>query len=184
MSVLAAFVAAMLAGCGTWLLLQRRLSRIIIGVGLLGHSANLLLLVSGGRRGGEPLIGLGDAADFADPLPQALALTAIVITFGITTFLLAVGFRAWQVSRDDEVEDAVEDRYLARLDRDVADEMVAERAQAAQEGRAWNASGEPGGGQIGRPPATDDPRFPQHDGADDDQPPRDPPSGKQRGDRP
>ena len=138
MSLLIAFAAAMLAGCGTWLLLQRRLSRIIIGVGLLGHSANLLLLVSGGRRGTAPLIGVGDPADFADPLPQALALTAIVITFGVTTFLLALGFRAWQLSNDDVVEDDVEDRYIARrerLDRDVADEVEAERAQAAEEDR-------------------------------------------------
>jgi multicomponent Na+:H+ antiporter subunit C len=163
MTVLVALVAAVLAGCGTWLLLQRRLSRIIIGVGLLGHAANLLLLVSGGRSGGEPLIGLGDEADFTDPLPQALALTAIVITFGITTFLLAVGFRAWQVSRDDEVEDAVEDRYLARLDRDLADEIVAERAQAAQEGRAWGEDA-PVSGPAVNPPATDDPRFPHDDG--------------------
>ncbi|MEX2626695.1 MAG: NADH-quinone oxidoreductase subunit K [Ilumatobacteraceae bacterium] len=138
MSVLVAFVAAVLAGCGAWLLLQRRLSRIIIGVGLLGHAANLLLLVSGSRRGGEPLIGLGDPDEFTDPLPQALALTAIVITFGITTFLLAVGFRAWQVTRDDEVEDDIEDRYFERMDRDLADEMVAERAQAAEEGRTWD----------------------------------------------
>lgn len=138
MSVLIALVAAILAGCGTWLLLQRRLSRIIIGVGLIGHAANLLLLVSGGRRGGEPLIGLGPPDDFADPLPQAMALTAIVITFGVTTFLLALGFRAWQVSGDDEVEDDLEDRYLERLDRDLADEMVAERAQAAQEDRGWD----------------------------------------------
>lgn len=137
MSVLVALVAAILAGCGTWLLLQRRLSRIIIGVGLVGHAANLLLLVSGGRRGGEPLIGLGPQEDFADPLPQAMALTAIVITFGVTTFLLALGFRAWQVSGDDEVEDEVEDRYLERLDRDLADEMVAERAQAVEEDRTW-----------------------------------------------
>lgn len=143
MSVLVALVAALLAGCGTWLLLQRRLSRIIIGVGLVGHAANLLLVVSGGRRGGEPLIGLGPEGDFADPLPQAMALTAIVITFGVTTFLLALGFRAWQVSGDDEVEDEVEDRYLERLDRDLADEMVAERAQAAEEDRTWDRRGGP-----------------------------------------
>ena len=137
MSVLVALLAAVLATCGTWLLLQRRLSRIIIGVGLVGHAANLLLIVSGGRRGGEPIIGLGPESEFSDPLPQAMALTAIVITFGVTTFLLALGFRAWQVSGDDEVEDDVEDRYLERLDRDLADEIVAERAQAAAEDRTW-----------------------------------------------
>jgi multicomponent Na+:H+ antiporter subunit C len=138
MSVLVAFVAAVLVGCGTWLLLQRRLSRIIIGVGLLGHSANLLLLVSGGRRGVSPLIGTADEADFSDPLPQALALTAIVITFGVTTFLLALGYRAWQLNHDDVVEDDLEDRYIARnrqIDPDVADEIEAERAQAAEEDR-------------------------------------------------
>ncbi len=138
MSVLIAFVAAVLVGCGVWLLLQRRLSRIIIGVGLLGHGANLLLVVSGGRRGGAPLIGVGPESEFSDPLPQALALTAIVITFGVTTFLLALGFRAWQLSNDDVVEDDVEDRYIARrrkIDRDVADEIEAERAQASEEDR-------------------------------------------------
>lgn len=139
MTVLVAFVAAVLVGCGTWLLLQRRLSRIIIGVGLLGHAGNLLLVVSGGRRGTAPLIGEGDPAGFSDPLPQALALTAIVITFGITLFLLALGFRAWQINNDDVVEDDVEDRYWAtrdRIDREVADEEIAEAAQATEEDRA------------------------------------------------
>ena len=138
MSLLVAFVAAVLVGCGTWLLLQRRLSRIIIGVGLLGHAGNMLLMVSGGRRGTAPLIGTGDPAGFSDPLPQALALTAIVINFGITLFLLALGFRSWQLTNDDVVEDDVEDRFIAkqqRVDRDIADEIVAEAAQAAEEDR-------------------------------------------------
>jgi multicomponent Na+:H+ antiporter subunit C len=138
MTVLVALVAAVLVGCGTWLLLQRRLSRIIIGVGLLGHAGNMLLMVSGGRRGTAPLIGTGDPVGFSDPLPQALALTAIVITFGITLFLLALGFRSWQLTNDDVVEDDVEDRFIARqqrVDRDIADEIVAEAAQAAEEDR-------------------------------------------------
>jgi multicomponent Na+:H+ antiporter subunit C len=67
-----------------------------------------------------------------------LALTAIVITFGITLFLLALGFRSWQLTNDDVVEDDVEDRFIARqqrVDRDIADEIVAEAAQAAEEDR-------------------------------------------------
>jgi multicomponent Na+:H+ antiporter subunit C len=119
MTVLIAFTAALLFACGTWLLMQRRLSRIIIGVGLLGHGANLLLIVSGGPGGRAPLIGgEGDGA-LSDPLPQALALTAIVITFGVTAFLLALGYRSWQITRDDQVEDDVEDRLVAR-ERDEA----------------------------------------------------------------
>ncbi|MEL6891411.1 MAG: NADH-quinone oxidoreductase subunit K [Actinomycetota bacterium] len=115
MTILLAFVAAVLFACGSWLLMQRRLSRIIIGVGLLGHGANLLLVTAGGGPGRPPIID-GAATGAADPLPQALALTAIVITFGVTAFLLALGFRSFQLTRDDRVEDDVEDRLIARRD--------------------------------------------------------------------
>jgi multicomponent Na+:H+ antiporter subunit C len=135
-TVLVAAVVAVLFAGGTWLLLQRRLSRIIVGVGLMGHGANLLLLTSGGGPGTPPLVGNGDADGFADPLPQALVLTAIVITFGVSMFLLALGYRSWQVTHDDEVDDDVEDRRVAREHEatDVlADAQQAERARAAEE---------------------------------------------------
>lgn len=109
MSVLSALIAALLFGAGTWLLLQRRLSRIIVGIGLLGHGANLLLVMSGGERGSPPLVGTSPEEGFADPLPQALALTAIVITFGVTAFLLALAYRSWMLTSDDEVEHDVAD---------------------------------------------------------------------------
>lgn len=118
MTILLAAVTAVLFACGTWLLMQRRLTRIIVGIGLLGHGANLLL-ITGGRRGAAPIIGTApDGSSYADPLPQALALTAIVITFGVTAFLLALGFRSWQLTGDDRVEDDVEDRIIARLQPD------------------------------------------------------------------
>ena len=113
MNVMLAAVVAVLFGCGTWLLMQRRLTRIIIGIGLLGHGANLLLVTSGGVGGRAPIIGADEEGFYADPLPQALALTAIVITFGVTAFLLALGFRSWQITRDDRVEDDIEDRLVA-----------------------------------------------------------------------
>lgn len=121
MTVLLAVVTAVLFGCGTWLLMQRRLSRIIVGIGLLGHGANMLLITAG-DSGRAPVIdeALGPIA-YADPLPQALALTAIVITFGVTAFLLALGFRSWQLTSDDRVEDDVEDRIIARLQPDRAE---------------------------------------------------------------
>jgi multicomponent Na+:H+ antiporter subunit C len=123
-SVLLAFAAAVLFGVGTYLVLQRKLSRIIIGLGLLTHGANVLLLTSG-RPGDEPLIGVTDAAGFADPLPHALALTAIVITFGVTALLLAMAFRSWILRGDDEVENDVADTLIARggvEPKEVADE--------------------------------------------------------------
>jgi multicomponent Na+:H+ antiporter subunit C len=130
-SVLLAFAAAFLFATGTWLLLQRRLSRILFGIGLIGHGSNILLLVSGGGRGAAPIVGAADPADFADPLPHALALTSIVITFGVTAFLLALGYRSWRITHDDQVEDDVEDRLIAR--RRAVDEMVGETERAERE---------------------------------------------------
>lgn len=138
MSVLLAFAAAFLFSCGTYLLMQRRLSRILIGVGLVGHGSNILLLTSGGGRGIAPVIGSSDPSEFADPLPQALALTSIVITFGVTAFLLALGYRSWRITHDDVVEDDIEDRFIARrekVDRLVEEQRQAEREQAAEEDR-------------------------------------------------
>lgn len=118
MTLLLALVTALLFSCGAWLLMQRRLTRIVVGIGLLGHGANLLLITAG-RRGSAPIIGTApEGTNYADPLPQALALTAIVITFGVTAFLLALGFRSWQLTRDDRVEDDVEDRIIARMQPD------------------------------------------------------------------
>jgi len=112
-TVLLAATAAALFGIGTYLVLQRKLSRIIIGIALLGHGANVLM-VSSGKRGRAPLIGNGPTDGLADPLPQALALTAIVISFGVTALLLALAYRSWLLTSDDEVQDDVEDRDVAR----------------------------------------------------------------------
>lgn len=123
MSIVLALCAAGLFGIGTYLILQRKLSRIIIGLGLVGHGTNLLFVVSG-SSGNPPLIGTGDPTDFSDPLPQAMVLTAIVITFAVTAFLLALAYRSWLLTRDDEVEDDISDRLIARggfRDTEVAD---------------------------------------------------------------
>jgi len=114
-TIVLAAVAALLFALGTYLILQRKLSRVIIGLGLLTHGANLLL-IGAGRRGQPPIVGTGSLTRFADPMPQSLALTAIVITFGVTTLLLALAFRSWILSRDDEVQDDVGDRAIARSD--------------------------------------------------------------------
>ena len=103
MSVLLAAASASLFSMGTYLVLQRKLSRIIIGLGLLSHGANLLFLTAG-RRGLPAIIGAGAEGALGDPLPQALMLTAIVITFGATAFLLALAYRSWLLTEDDEVE--------------------------------------------------------------------------------
>ncbi len=113
MTLLFIVTAGLVCACGTYLVLGRQLSRVVIGIALIGHGVNILLLLSGGS-GGDPAFVGGDAARFADPLPQALVLTAIVITFGVIAFLLSLAFRSWRVTDDDEVEDDVEDRRIAR----------------------------------------------------------------------
>ncbi|QXC59658.1 NADH-quinone oxidoreductase subunit K [Aquihabitans sp. G128] len=145
MSLLLAFSTALLFSLGTYLLLQRRLSRLIVGLGLMGHGANLLLLLSGGRRGVAPFIGATKGERVADPMPQALALTAIVISFGVTAFLLALAFRSWQLTGDDLVEDDVEDRRIAGALAALADEEVADIEAMAAAG----ADAEAGGPALG-----------------------------------
>jgi multicomponent Na+:H+ antiporter subunit C len=112
-TILLAATAATLFSVGTYLVLQRKLSRTIIGLSLLTHGANVLLITSG-RRGDPPIIGQGEPESFSDPLPQALALTSIVITFAVTILLLALAYRSWMLTNDDEVEDDVADREVAR----------------------------------------------------------------------
>lgn len=111
--VMAATVGA-LYGTGFTLLLSRSLMRVLIGVVVLGHGTNLLLQLAGGPPGRAPILGAVSPEEFTDPLPQALALTAIVITFALTTFLLALGYRSYVLVGHDEVQDDVEDRRIAR----------------------------------------------------------------------
>lgn len=106
---------AVLVAAGVYLILERSLTRVIVGVVFAGNGINLLFLVASGRAGGAPLTGTTPEADMADPLPQALVLTAIVITLGLTAFLLALAYRAWQLHGHDEVQDDVEDRRIAVL---------------------------------------------------------------------
>ncbi|GAA3747818.1 multicomponent Na+:H+ antiporter subunit C [Spinactinospora alkalitolerans] len=99
---------------GFYLLLQRALMRVVFGIVMLGHAANLSLILTDEAITVPPLLG-GAAGEMSDPLPQAMALTAIVITFGVTTFLLALAYRVWLGDENDEVPDDVEDRRIMRL---------------------------------------------------------------------
>lgn len=113
---LAVVVGFLFAG-GTYLLLQRTLTRIVLGLALYSHGVNVLLLLAGGRAGAPPLVGEGASEAVADPLPQAMALTAIVITFAISAFLVALAYRSWTLTGDDEAEDDIEDRRIAAIVR-------------------------------------------------------------------
>ena len=146
MAVLRAATAGTLFAVGTYLVLQRKLSRIIIGIGLLGHGGNVLM-VSSGRAGNAPIVGNGDSDDLADPLPQALALTAIVIGFGVTALLLALAYRSWLLTSDDEVQDDVEDHLVAR--RGMPDDELADAGDPSDPDEPTGRAGTKGDGTEG-----------------------------------
>jgi len=92
MEMVAALTAGGLAGIGLWMLLDRRLIRVVLGVAILGNAINLAVLTAG-RLGAENaafVTGTHVPEDFSNPLPQALVLTAIVIGFGLFVYALAV----------------------------------------------------------------------------------------------
>lgn len=112
-NLIMALTVGTLFAAGFYLLLQRSLMRVLLGVVVLGHGTNLLLQIAAGPPGAPPVLGTGNSAAITDPLPQALALTAVVITFALTTFLLALGYRSFVLVGHDEVQDDVEDRRIA-----------------------------------------------------------------------
>jgi multisubunit Na+/H+ antiporter MnhC subunit len=107
-------VVGVLFAAGVSLLLERSLTRILMGVLLLGNGVNLLIIMSS-RAGRAPIVGSGRELPMSDPLPQAMILTAIVITLGMTGFVLALAYRTWRLVGHDEVQDDVEDRRIMEL---------------------------------------------------------------------
>lgn len=122
MSISTLVLIAVLFTSGTYLILQRSLTRIVLGLGMLANGVNVVILTVGDRAGEPPFI--GREGDFTDPVPQALVLTAIVIGFAMIAFLLALAWRSWTIDGNDSVEDDIEDRVaVARgIRRDVGEE--------------------------------------------------------------
>ncbi|MEX5718322.1 Na(+)/H(+) antiporter subunit C [Geodermatophilus maliterrae] len=112
-----------LYAAGVYLLLDRSLTRVLLGFVLLGNATNLLLLSTGGPSGLAPILGYSDPEEINDPLPQALILTAIVITFGVSAFVLAIIHRSWRLARNEAVGTDEEDRRVAARRAPDADEL-------------------------------------------------------------
>ena len=112
MSIWAFALIAVLFAVGSYLLMERSLTRVALGVGVIGNGVNVLIIASGSDAGEAPIIGREGV--LADPLQQALVLTAIVIGFALLTFLMTLAWRNWTITGNDEVEDDVEDRMITR----------------------------------------------------------------------
>ena len=112
MTVLYAFVAAALFGCGLYMILSRHLVRVLLGLSLLTTAVNLMIFQAGRIRSAQPPLipeGAERLGDSADPLPQALVLTAIVIGFALTVILASLALRAYRGHgsiRTDEIDSA------------------------------------------------------------------------------
>lgn len=110
-------IAAGLTAVGTSLVLDRSLVRVLLGLMLIGNAVSVLFLVSGGPAGKPPFVGDALPEEMSDALPQAMVLTAIVISLAMVAFLLALAYRLWQLSGTDDVPDDIEDARILRMAR-------------------------------------------------------------------
>jgi len=108
MELVFAIVAGVLYATGLYLMLRRRLAQIIIGLGLLSNGTNMLIFTAGGLTRSNPPVVPADAmapiAPYADPVPQSLILTAIVIGFGVLAFSLVLAHRVHESASSDDID--------------------------------------------------------------------------------
>jgi multicomponent Na+:H+ antiporter subunit C len=118
-----------LTSAGVYLLLERNMTRMLLGLLLIGNAVNLLILTVAGPPGNPPIRGRtsNGQTTTADPLAQGMILTAIVITMGIAAFVLALAYRSYRLTTEEEVSDDPEDTRVSKLS--------AEEAAALEEDR-------------------------------------------------
>ncbi|WP_237189529.1 Na(+)/H(+) antiporter subunit C [Rothia nasimurium] len=110
-------VMGVLYAVGVYLILDRSMTRVLLGLMLMTNATNILILHAGGPAGLAPFYDKNVAAeDYSDPLPQALILTAIVISCAVTALVLGIIYRSWLLSKADEITDDAEDIRVAEQD--------------------------------------------------------------------
>lgn len=141
MELLFALIVGTLYGCSLYLLLRRSIVKLAVGLILLGNGANLLIFSAGGLiRGRPPLVPEGSTtvpAPYADPLPQALILTAIVISFGVLVFAVALIYRTYRALSTDDLDDLTTTDRLGEVTEAAHRPLVpiATITQSADDGR-------------------------------------------------
>lgn len=145
-SILLTALVAVLYTAGVYLLLDRSLTRVLLGVLVLGNATNLLVISAGGPFGAAALVGRAPESAMSDALVQALVLTAIVITLGVAAFLLAIIHRTWSLDREDDLTVDDEDRSVRRrlergeqVDEDEFDTTGCEKVSDTDDDRAERA---------------------------------------------
>lgn len=132
--VVSLILIGVLTSTGVYLLLERHLTRMLLGLMLIGNGINLLLLMVGGSSGNPPVRGRtsGGNTATADPLAQALILTAIVITMGVAAFVLALTYRSFRINTAEEVANDPEDARV-RSGGDPDDDEVRPRPDVSRD---------------------------------------------------
>ncbi|MBC9955374.1 Na(+)/H(+) antiporter subunit C [Leucobacter sp. cx-42] len=135
MPLILVLVMVVLYACGIYLMLDRALTRLLLGFLMVGNATNLLIFLMSGSFGSAPIADGTAAEDMSDPLPQAFILTAIVITFGVSAFLLALIYRSWRLAQGahDRLEDDEEDLGLADAEMLTTEELTDEDLEDAPE---------------------------------------------------
>lgn len=114
MEVLLAIATAVLYATGIYLMLRRRLAQLILGLGLMSNGTNLVIFMAGGLTRARPPVVPPEGTEllppYADPVPQALVLTAIVIGFGLLAFALVLAHRVHETSGTDDVDELGRER--------------------------------------------------------------------------
>ena len=137
MILFAALVVSVLFASGTFLLLQRDLLRVVVGIILVSNSATLFIVASGLTRGEPPIYPLPEDGGVSDPLVQAMALTALVIGFGLAALLLAMVYRLYASHHSVDLEEIAEIEVrqaesLERVDGPEAEEVPAEEPEGVE----------------------------------------------------
>lgn len=119
-----------LTSCGVYLLLSRNLTRMLLGLLLVGNAVNLLIITVGGQSGNPPIRGRSSGSEThdADPLAQGMVLTAIVIAMGIAAFVLALTYRSFRLTTVEEVGNDPEDTRVSQLSDEEASSIDEDRS--------------------------------------------------------
>jgi multicomponent Na+:H+ antiporter subunit C len=140
MTLVISLAVAVLIGTGSYLLLKHDLVRVVIGILLISNGANLFIMSSGLSRGAAPVYPLPEDGEIADPLVQAMTLTAIVITFGVAALLLSLIYRVYvahaTLDTDTLAEAEEAEEIMAEIEADAGDphddeEFLARESQVA-----------------------------------------------------
>ncbi|MCF3943551.1 Na(+)/H(+) antiporter subunit C [Oceanobacillus alkalisoli] len=112
METLMIILTGVLVTIATYLVLSKSVIRVILGTAVYSHAAHLLIITMGGlKTGNVPILGDEDISTFVDPLPQALILTSIVISFAVTALVLVLAYRAYQTLGTDNMEELRGSKY-------------------------------------------------------------------------